>query len=229
MTDPTNPHSTQPDSTPPNASPEAPRASRPYVSPEVLREAAEDAAQGAAPDAAAQANEALAREAADMRDRLLRTLAEMENLRKRTEREVADARAYGIASFARDVLDIADNMHRALEAVPQDSRDHGDAGLKALIEGVELTERALHKALEKNGVKKLEPIGEKFNPNHHQAMYEVPDASVPAGTVMQVVQAGYLIGERILRPALVAVAKGGPKAAPAASSEGAAQIGDAAS
>ena len=113
MTDPTNPHSTQPDSTPPNASPEAPRASRTYVSPEVLREAAEDAAQGAAPDAAAQANEALAREAADMRDRLLRTLAEMENLRKRTEREVADARAYGIASFARDVLDIADNMHRA--------------------------------------------------------------------------------------------------------------------
>ena len=223
MTDPNDPHS------PHSASAQdAPRASRPYVSPEVLREAAEDAAQGAPSDAAAQANDALAREAAEMRDRLLRTLAEMENLRKRTEREVADARAYGIASFARDVLDIGDNMHRALEAVPQDAREQGEAGLKALMEGVEITERALHKALEKNGVKKLEPIGEKFNPNHHQAMYEVPDASVPAGTVVQVVQAGYLIGERILRPALVAIAKGGPKAAPAASDNGS-QIGDAAS
>src|SRR3954464_1601453 len=160
--------------------------------------------------------EALAREAADARDRMLRTLAEMENLRKRTSREVADARTYGISGFARDVLDIADNLQRALDAVPADARAAADPGLKALIEGVELTERSLHNALEKNGVRKFDPAGEKFDPNFQQAMYEVPDSSVPPGTVVQVVQAGYTIGERVLRPALVAVSKGGAKtAAPA--------------
>jgi molecular chaperone GrpE len=157
--------------------------------------------------------EALAREAAELRDKMLRTLAEMENLRKRTSREVADARTYGITGFARDVLDIADNLQRALDAVPAETRESADPNLKALIEGVELTERSLLNALEKNGVKKFDPIGEKFDPNFQQAMYEVPDASVPPGTVVQVVQAGYMIGERVLRPALVAVSKGGAKAA----------------
>jgi molecular chaperone GrpE len=155
---------------------------------------------------------AQARELSESRDRVLRTLAEMENLRRRTTREVADARAYGISGFARDVLDIADNLQRALDAVPADARENADPGLKALIEGVELTEKALHKALEKNGVKKFEPMGEKFDPNVQQAMYEVPDESVPSGTVVHVVQAGYMIGDRILRPALVGVAKGGAKA-----------------
>src|SRR4051794_33604914 len=157
--------------------------------------------------------EALTKEAAESRDKMLRTLAEMENLRKRTQREVADARAYSIANFARDVLDIADNLQRALDAVPADAKANADAGIKALIEGVELTERSLHNTLEKNGVKKFDPAGEKFDPNFQQAMYEVPDASVPAGTVVQVVQAGYTIGERVLRPALVAVSKGGAKVA----------------
>ena len=156
--------------------------------------------------------EALAKEAADARDKVLRTLAEMENLRKRTSREVADARVYGITGFARDVLDIADNMQRALDAVPAETRELADPMLKTLIEGVELTERSLLNALEKNGVKKFDPTGEKFNPNFQQAMYEVPDASVPAGTVVQVVQAGYTIGDRVLRPALVGIAKGGAKA-----------------
>ena len=160
--------------------------------------------------------EALTREAAESRDKMLRTLAEMENLRKRTSREVADARTYGITGFARDVLDIADNLQRALDAVPADTRAAADPGLKALIEGVELTERSLLNALEKNGVKKFDPSGEKFDPNFQQAMYEVPDPSVPAGTVAQVVQAGYMIGERVLRPALVSVSKGGAKAATAA-------------
>jgi molecular chaperone GrpE len=155
--------------------------------------------------------EALAKEAAEARDRMLRTLAEMENLRKRTSREVADARVYGITGFARDVLEIADNLQRALDAVPAETRASADPGLKALIEGVELTERSLHNALEKNGVKKLDPSGGKFDPNFHQAMFEVPDPSVPAGTVVQVVQAGYTIGERVLRPALVGVSKGGAK------------------
>jgi molecular chaperone GrpE len=159
--------------------------------------------------------EALAKEAAESRDKMLRTLAEMENLRKRTAREVADARSYGITGFARDVLDIADNLQRALDAVPAEAKAAADPGLKALIEGVELTERSLLNTLEKNGVKKFDPLGEKFDPNFQQAMYEVPDPSVPAGTVVQVVQAGYTIGERVLRPALVAVAKGGAKASAA--------------
>ena len=116
----------------------------------------------------------------------------------------------------RDVLDIADNLQRALDAVPEEAKANADPGLKALIEGVELTERSLLNTLEKNGVKKFDPAGEKFDPNFQQAMYEVPDPSVPAGTVIQVVQAGYTIGERVLRPALVAVSKGGAKAAPSA-------------
>jgi molecular chaperone GrpE len=174
-----------------------PVVSRPYIMPD---------------DPEAGSAEALAREAADMRDKMLRTLAEMENLRKRTAKEVADARAYGITGFARDVLDIADNLQRALDAVPAETRESADPMLKALIEGVELTERSLLNALEKNGVRKFDPTGEKFDPNFQQAMYEVADASVPAGTVVQVVQAGYMIGDRILRPALVAVAKGGARA-----------------
>ena len=159
--------------------------------------------------------EALTREAAESRDKMLRTLAEMENLRKRTSREVADARTYGITGFARDILDIADNLQRALDAIPAEAKETADPGLKAFIEGVELTERSLLNTLEKNGVKKFDPSGEKFDPNFQQAMYEVPDPSVPSGTVVQVVQAGFMIGERILRPALVAVSKGGAKAAPA--------------
>src|SRR5260221_5412293 len=160
--------------------------------------------------------EALTKEAAEARDKMLRTLAEMENLRKRTSREVADARIYGITGFARDILDIADNLQRALDAVPAEMKATADPALKPFIEGVELTERSLLNTLEKNGVRKFDPSGEKFDPNFQQAMYEVPDPSVPSGTVVQVVQAGYMIGERILRPALVGVSKGGVKAAPAA-------------
>jgi molecular chaperone GrpE len=160
--------------------------------------------------------EALAKEVADWRDKTLRTLAEMENLRQRTKREVADSKVYGITGFARDVLDIADSLQRALDAVPAETRELADPMLKTLIEGVVLTERSLLSALEKNGVRKFDPTGEKFNPNFQQAMYEVPDPSVPAGTVVQVVQAGYMIGERVLRPALVGVSKGGAKTAPAA-------------
>jgi molecular chaperone GrpE len=150
------------------------------------------------------------REAAEMKDKLLRTLAEMENLRRRTEREVADARLYGISGFARDVLGVADNMQRAMQALEDELR--GNESVKALIEGVELTERELLKVLEKNGVKRFSPLNEKFDPNFHQAMYEVPDGSAAPGTVAQVIQDGYKIGERVLRPALVAVYKAPPKA-----------------
>jgi molecular chaperone GrpE len=178
----------------------------------ILREAA------AAPEPPAnepKPSTALDRELAETKDRLLRTLADMENLRKRTEREVADARLYGISGFARDILGVADNMHRAMQALDDELRTKADEATKALLEGVELTERELMKALEKNGVKRLDPLGQKFDPNRHQAMFEIEDASVPSGSVVQVMQAGYLIGERILRPAMVAVSKGGAKASPA--------------
>ncbi len=158
-------------------------------------------------------------EAATLKDKLLRTLAEMENLRRRTEREVTDARLYGVTTFARDILNVADNMHRALSALDAELRAQADASVKALLDGVELTERELLNVLDKHGVKKLEPIGLKFDPNRHQAMLEIPDASVPAGHVVQVMQAGYMIGERVLRPALVAIAKG-TAAPPAADNSG---------
>ena len=180
---------------------------------------AEDAA--APPEATASANPSAAQQppdsaalAAELKDRLLRTLAEMENLRKRTEREVTDARLYGVASFARDMLGVADNMRRALDAVSPDLRASAEPGVRALIDGVELTERELLKALEKNGVRQFSPRGEKFDPNVHQAMFEVPNPSVPAGSVVEVVAPGYMIGERVLRPAMVGVSKGGPKTAP---------------
>ena len=160
-----------------------------------------------------------AREAAEYKDRWLRALAEMENLRRRTEREVTDARTYGVTQFARDVVTVADHMERALQALDDELRAEADARVKGLLDGVELTERELLKVLEKHGVHKLEPQGQKFDPHRHQAMFEVPDESVPTGTVVQVVQAGYTIGDRVLRPALVGVAKGGPKPTAASTDE----------
>ena len=155
----------------------------------------------------------------ELKDRALRAVAEMENLRRRTARELHDARAYAMANFARDMLSVSDNLRRALDAIPEEAKVAGDAGFKSLIEGVELTERAMLAALERHGVKKLAPEGEKFDPNFHQAMFEVPNPDVPANTVVQVVQPGYSIGERVLRPAMVGVSRGGPKAAPATPAE----------
>ena len=163
-------------------------------------EAAEDTS-----DARVEAAEA---EAAEAKERALRLAAEMENLRRRTQREIGDAKAFAISSFARDMLEVADNLQRALAAVPEGSED---AALKGLVEGVEMTGRSLDRTLEKHGVRKLEPEGEKFDPNFHQAMFKVPNPEVPNNSVVQVVQAGYAIGPRVLRPAMVGVAEGGPK------------------
>lgn len=174
--------------------------------------APDDIAPSAVPPRTADAG-ALAREAAELKDRLLRTLAEMENLRRRTEREVADARAYGVTAFAHDSLAVADNLRRALAAVEAEGRATLPPTMAAFVEGVELTERELLKVLERHGVKRYDPLGEKFDPNVHQAMFEVPNPAAPAGTIVQVMQAGFMIGERVLRPALVGVAKGGPKTA----------------
>ncbi len=172
----------------------------------VENEAVKEAATGE-PDAL----ELLKAENTELRDRYLRLAAEMDNLRRRTEREVKDAKSYSVAGFARDMLAVSDNLRRAIDAIPPEARAAADAGLMTLIEGVEMTERSMLSALERHGVRKLEPVGQKFDPNFHQAMFEVPNTEVPNNTVVQVVQAGFSIGERVLRPAMVGVAKGGPK------------------
>jgi molecular chaperone GrpE len=171
----------------------------------------------AEPQAANENNPVAVLEAqvAELRDRFLRAVAEAENVRKRAERDVADERVYGITGFARDILVVADNLARTLDAVAVEARSSAEGPLKALLEGVELTDRELQKALAKNGIRRIDPQGEKFDPNFHQAVFEVPDASVPAGMVAQVIQPGYAIGSRVLRPAMVGVSKGGPKGAPA--------------
>ncbi|WP_312404182.1 nucleotide exchange factor GrpE [Rhizobium sp.] len=155
-------------------------------------------------------------ENSELRDRFLRLAAEMDNLRRRTERDVKDAKSYAVSGFARDMLAVSDNLRRALDAVPADQRSGADATLTTLLEGVEMTERAMLSALERHGVKKIDAEGEKFDPNFHQAMFEIPNPAVPNNTVVQVVQAGFTIGDRVLRPAMVGVAKGGPKTEPAA-------------
>jgi molecular chaperone GrpE len=186
--------------------------------PEIAQDAQTDPLKGAAdgpamPEDAARDGfavvEALNAENASLKDRVLRTLAEMENLRRRTEREVSDAKTYGVSAFARDMLNVVDNLSRALESVPEQARAGADGVLKGLVDGVELTARDLNAALTRHGVKKLEPEGEKFDPNFHQ---EMPDETLPSGTVTKVVQSGWRIGDRVLRPAMVGVSKGGPKA-----------------
>jgi molecular chaperone GrpE len=168
-----------------------------------------DALETEAERAADSERARLEAELAETKDRLLRMLAEMENLRRRTQREVKDAGQYAISGFARDVLSVADNLRRALDAVPAEALVEGPVA--TLVEGVGLTERELLKALEKHGVRRIEAQGAKFDPHLHQAMIEIPDTSVPNGTVLQVMQEGYVIGERVLRPALVSVSKGGPR------------------
>ncbi len=161
-------------------------------------------------EALAEENHRQEEEIGSLKDQVLRAAAEMENLRRRTQKDVADARAFSISGFARDMLGVSDNLRRALDHV--DDADKEQLGLKTLIEGVEMTERELLNGLEKNGVKKLDPKGEKFDANFHQAMFEIPNTEVPDKTVVEVVQVGFVIGERVLRPAMVGVSKGGPKA-----------------
>ncbi|ACK51719.1 GrpE protein [Methylocella silvestris BL2] len=155
--------------------------------------------------------ENLQAENTSLKDKLLRTLADMENLRRRTEKEVADAKTYGVTSFARDMLTFADNLHRALANVPAEARAKAEPAVQTLIEGLQLTERDFASRLERFGVKKIDPAGQKFDPNLHEALFEQPDESVPNGTVTQVIEPGYVIGERVLRPAKVGVSRGGPK------------------
>jgi molecular chaperone GrpE len=187
----------------------------PSEEPEVL-----DGTEGEAAETAADAVAELQAQNADLTDRLLRLAAEMENLRKRTDRDLADTRSYAITGFARDMLTATDSLSRALLVLPAETRENADGTLKSLIEGIEMTEREMQRLLAKHGVTPIEAEGEKFDPHKHQAMFEVPDPTRPEGTVVQVVQAGFAIGDRILRPAMVGVAKGGPKSAAGEQAEG---------
>jgi molecular chaperone GrpE len=154
----------------------------------------------------------LQRENAELKDKILRTLADMENLRRRTEKEVADAKLYGISSLARDMLSFADNARRAVENVPRELRQSSEPFVKTLIEGLEVSERDFLARLARHGIKKIEPLGGKFDPNRHEALFEVPDETVPSGTVVKVVEDGYTIGDRVLRPAKVGVSRATAKA-----------------
>jgi molecular chaperone GrpE len=156
--------------------------------------------------------ERLEAEKADLTDRLVRLAAEMDNLRKRTERDIADARKYAVTKFAADMLVVGDSLKRALEATPAERRE-SDENLKALAEGVEMTAREMERLLERNGITRIAALGERFDPHRHQAMFEIADPSVPPGSIAQVMQEGYQIGDRVLRAALVGVSKGAPATA----------------
>ena len=179
----------------------------------MAEQAAEKAMDAAADGVEAQeAQPVTAEEAAELKERLLRALADMENLRRRTQREVEDARKFAVTGFARDLLEVADNLGRALASVPPEAREQSEF-MKNLVLGVEMTGRSLQSAFEKHQVRRIEPQkGEKFDHKLHQAMFEVPTAEQAPGTIAQVVQGGYVIADRLLRPALVGVAKAAPQA-----------------
>jgi molecular chaperone GrpE len=192
--------------------PHAGHPAQPHV--EADLDAAPDAADAAEPQHRDDLIAELRRDAAEFKDKYLRAHAEMENLRRRTEREKDDIGKYAVTKLARDLLGVGDNFHRALAAVPPGAAD-ADPALKSLVDGVSMTEREFAAVLEKHGVKKIEAQDQPFNPHLHQAVMELPNATVPAGTVVQVFQQGYVIEDRTLRPAMVAVSAGGPKSADA--------------
>ena len=176
---------------------------------------AEDESQSldAGPDSAADQPrdevEELRAQAADLKDQLLRAMAETENLRRRSQREREDAVRYAPAALAKDMIEVADNLSRALEAVPAEAVE-ADEHLKNLMTGVGMTEKALQSAFEKHSIRRMDPMGERMDPHSHEAMFEVPDPSQPSGTIVQVIRAGYRLHDRLLRAAQVGVAKGGP-------------------
>lgn len=161
---------------------------------------------GAAGDAAAMTPE---EQVADLKDKLLRALAENENIIRRAKREREDAAKYAAANFARDMLTVGDNLHRALTAIPDALRD-GDDATKGFIEGIDMTGRDLLSVMERHGIRRISPLGEKFNHEQHEALFEVPTGDADPGTVVQVVEDGFMIHDRLLRPARVGVAKAAP-------------------
>ena len=182
------------------------------------QEAADEDAAEVAEEPEEDRLEVLEAEVAALNDKLLRAVAETENLRRRTAREREETGKYAVTGFAREMLAVVDNLRRALDSLPGrpgvgegDGEAGGEAGeddsLAGLVAGIEMTERELLAVFERQGIRRIEPMGEKFDPNFHQAMFEVEDSDQPAGTVVQVMQAGYIIADRLLRPALVGIAK----------------------
>lgn len=187
---------------------------------------ADPAASATEPAAAPEVTaEELQAQVADLTDRLLRAHAEMDNFRKRTEREREETAKYAITRLAKDIVNVGDNFQRAIEAVPAGAAEQ-DAALKSFLEGVTMTERELLNALERHGIRRVHPMQEPFNPHLHQAVMEIQKSDVPAGTIVQVFQAGFMIEDRVLRPAMVVVAKGGPKAGAAPAPDAANGGGD---
>lgn len=146
---------------------------------------------------------------ADFKDRALRALAETENVRRRAEKDKVDASKFGVSNFARSILPVTDNLRRALDAMPQELSQTNEI-VRNLMIGIEATEKELLRALESAGVQRINPMGEQFNPNFHEVMFEMDAAGQPAGTVMQVIEVGYMIHDRLLRPARVGVVRGTP-------------------
>lgn len=173
----------------------------------ISEEGSEDYQLGRAESDLATELEKLIAENAAMKDQLLRALAEAENTRRRGQRDREDSAKYAAAPLAKDILPVADNLARALAAVPKEALA-SDEALKNLVEGIAATERQLQSALERHNIKRIDPEGEKFDSHRHQAMFEVPGTDKPGGTVVQVLQSGYILHDRLLRPALVGVAKG---------------------
>jgi len=189
--------------------------------------AAADTQDGAAPAAAPSGEQgvdgsagekvaALEAEVASLKDQLLRTLAETENIRRRAQREREDTAKYAVSSFAKELLAVADNLRRAVDAVPAEQREQDEA-LRNLLVGIEATERQLLAAFDRGGIKKMEALGEPFDPNFHQVVFEVENTGKPGGTIVQVLQDGYTIHGRLLREAMVGAAKHGADEAPATS------------
>jgi molecular chaperone GrpE len=179
-----------------------------------------DPAEAAAVTDGDEDHEALKAEAAGLREQVLRYAAEAENTRRRAEREANDARAYAIQKFARDLLGVADNLSRALAHLPTDL---ADPATKNFVVGVEMTEKELQAAFERNGLKKLHPAkGEKFDPHKHQAMVELADTDAPPGSVVEVMQSGYELLGRLVRPAMVVVAAKGAAAGKGSAADGSA-------
>jgi molecular chaperone GrpE len=193
--------------------PAEPEAADPApAEPEAADQEPEAAAGEADPEARIGALEA---EVADLKDKLLRALAEAENVRRRAERDKIEISKYVVAGFAREILPVADNLRRALDSIDQNTRKENET-VETLVVGVEMTERDMLSAFERFRITPIEALGQKFDHNLHEAMFEIEDKDQPEGTVVQVLQTGYMLGERLLRPAKVGVSKGGPKAAPEA-------------
>jgi molecular chaperone GrpE len=196
----------------PAAAPEGAAAPSPAPTPDAAS-APPQQPQGAATQADKSLQDvvaALKAEVEGLKDRWLRAHAEMENIRKRAEREREEAAKYAITKLAKDIVGVGDNFQRCIDAVPSGAAEK-DPTLKSFLEGVTMTERELLNALDRHGIKRQQPLNEPFNPHLHQAVLQVPRTDVPNGTVVEVYQAGYTIEDRVLRPAMVGVAQGGPK------------------